>query len=183
MLIVVSGAPATGKSTIAREVAKALDLPLIDKDDILEHLFDALGVGDQAWRARLSRASDAIFLSMISELRCGVAVSFWRHDGQRQRNSGTPVDLLRERTDSVIELHCRCEEQTALDRFKRRRRHPGHLDKLNDGAGHLGKQGFLDQLAHGPLNVGRTITVDTGNDVDTTIHELIATLKRNLAEE
>ncbi len=48
-LIVVAGAPATGKTVIARRVAKALQLPLVCKDDLKELLFDDLGWSDQAW--------------------------------------------------------------------------------------------------------------------------------------
>ena len=41
-------------------MAPALGLPLVDKDDILDRLFDTKGVGDAAWRRRLSRESDVI---------------------------------------------------------------------------------------------------------------------------
>jgi len=41
--IVVSGLPASGKSTLARRLAPALGLPLLDKDEILERLFDLSG--------------------------------------------------------------------------------------------------------------------------------------------
>ncbi|MFJ4183440.1 AAA family ATPase, partial [Streptomyces sp. NPDC089733] len=58
--VVISGLPGSGKSTLARSLAERLSLPLIDKDVILESLYDSLGVGDHAWRSRLSRASDDI---------------------------------------------------------------------------------------------------------------------------
>lgn len=59
--VVVSGLPGSGKSTVARLVSPALNLPVIDKDDILERLFDSKGVGDASWRRALSRQSDVIF--------------------------------------------------------------------------------------------------------------------------
>ena len=34
--VVISGLPGSGKTTLARRLAQALNLPLIDKDDILE---------------------------------------------------------------------------------------------------------------------------------------------------
>jgi adenylate kinase family enzyme len=50
MLIVVTGAPGSGKSTIAVPLAGRLGLPLIAKDDIKEALWDHVGPGDRATR-------------------------------------------------------------------------------------------------------------------------------------
>ena len=36
-LILLKGHPATGKSTLARELARTLHWPLIDKDDVKDH--------------------------------------------------------------------------------------------------------------------------------------------------
>lgn len=55
--VLVSGLPASGKSTLARTVAPLLGLQMIDKDDILDRLFEAKGIGDSAWRQQLSRES------------------------------------------------------------------------------------------------------------------------------
>ncbi|MBE8523062.1 AAA family ATPase [Amycolatopsis sp. H6(2020)] len=46
-VIVVSGPPAVGKSTLARELATRLTLPLLSRDAIKEALFDTLGYGDR----------------------------------------------------------------------------------------------------------------------------------------
>jgi hypothetical protein len=52
--IVVSGAPGSGKTAVGVAPAAALDLLLLDKDDILEALFDAFGDADVGARQRLS---------------------------------------------------------------------------------------------------------------------------------
>jgi predicted kinase len=42
-LVLVTGPPAAGKTTVARPLARCLALPLIGKDTIKEALFDAMG--------------------------------------------------------------------------------------------------------------------------------------------
>lgn len=65
--VIVSGLPASGKTTVARMLAEELALPVIDKDVILESLYDSLGVGDQTWRYRLSRAADDILFARAAQ--------------------------------------------------------------------------------------------------------------------
>ena len=42
-LVLISGAPATGKTHLARRIAESLPVVVIEKDSIKETLFDAMG--------------------------------------------------------------------------------------------------------------------------------------------
>ena len=73
---VVAGLPASGKTTVGSAVATGLQLPLIDKDAILEMMFDANGICDSAWRAKQSRSADLIMQRMAQASSGSVLVSW-----------------------------------------------------------------------------------------------------------
>jgi hypothetical protein len=167
--IVVSGLPASGKSTLGRAVANAVQLPLLDKDQILEGLFDSLGVGNAAWRSRLSRAADEVLREQVCTLSGAVIASWWRHP-LSTAESGTPVEWLAALPGELVELHCLCSPKVAASRFIGRERHAGHLDGQCTHAALLAN---LEQHAYlGPLRVGRLVQVST--EAIPNIPELVA---------
>lgn len=161
--IIVTGIPASGKSTIGQAVAMALALPVLDKDEILEALFSSQGVGDAEWRTRLSRAADEALQERAFQLDGAVISSWWRHPAS-QVHSGTPIEWLSSLPGVVVELHCVCSPQVATERFLSRRRHEGHLDRRKTHAQVLAS--FQQHAAHGPLGVGRLVEVDTERNVE-----------------
>ncbi len=55
----MTGPPASGKSTIARDLALELRSPFLSKDELKERLYEVLGSGDEL-EARVDRAALAI---------------------------------------------------------------------------------------------------------------------------
>lgn len=158
-LIVISGLPGAGKSTVARALADALQVPLVDKDVVLEALFDSLGVGDGDWRTRLSRAADEVVFAMARDLPCAILDSWWHHDRHPARLSALGRPL--------VEIHCSCPPTTALERFQRRTRHPGHLDREWTGEESQAWVRRAETDYPGPLDLGGPlIVVDTTKSVD-----------------
>ncbi|MGE5835184.1 MAG: AAA family ATPase, partial [Acidobacteriota bacterium] len=155
----ISGLPASGKSRLARRLGPALNLPVIDKDDILETLFQARGIGDAGWRRTLSRESDEILQRHAMAAEDGaVLASFWRLPGMPS-DSGTPTQWLWALSTHLVNVHCVCDAETAVDRFLGRQRHRGHLDGTRPRDEVLASFRSLSVLPH--LDIPHRIHVDT----------------------
>lgn len=126
--VIVTGLPASGKTTVAREISNRLGFELLDKDDFLEDLYEREGVTSWDHRKRLSRQSDGVFQEAAKRLGSAVLVSHWRPPG-RVATSGTPSDWLAAQYNPLVEVCCLCPAEEALRRFLSRTRHPGHFDK------------------------------------------------------
>jgi len=162
--LVVSGLPGSGKTTVARALAPLLHLPVIDKDDILERLFESRGTGDAGWRRRLSREADEMFQADVRASGGVVGISFWHVPGMPP-DSGTPTQWLTELPGAVVNLHCECPPPVAAERFVRRTRHAGHLDGTRSAADARASIEALGAYDHA-LSVAPRVIVDTTRALD-----------------
>jgi predicted kinase len=134
LLIVIWGWPGTGKTTLARRLARDLELPLVHKDGVKEKLFDSLGWNDRAWSKQLSRASNALlFYFAESLLAAGQAVVI---ESNFDEGAAAPLRRLQARYNALlIQIHCQARPETLLQRWQARAasglRHPGHADAAN----------------------------------------------------
>ena len=66
--ILVTGIPASGKSTLARALGEELRLPVISKDSLKELLFDHVGFRSREEKVRLGNASMEIMYAVAGQL-------------------------------------------------------------------------------------------------------------------
>jgi predicted kinase len=158
-IVVVTGPPASGKSTLVSGLADDFSLPTITKDGIKEALFDSLGVGDRAWSQRLGLTSyELIFRFLEIELRAARSVAVEANFNSAAANPRFQ-DLHERYSFSSLQLHCAAPVDVLFDRYETRiqERHVGHADneRLGDMRPLLDPARYLLDLS------GTTITIDT----------------------
>lgn len=131
LVILISGAPASGKTRLATVLAQATNLPVLSKDKIKERLFDALGIEyTDDWSRKLGHASFDLLLGLAGDFARG-GVSFILENAFR-RDDG-PV--LRQALGDcrVLRIHCRATPTVLARRFHERiqggTRHVAHHDR------------------------------------------------------
>ena len=163
ILILITGAPCTGKTTIAQHLAGKFHLPFVHKDGIKERLFDRLGwKDDRQWSKLLSLASyDLLYYFIDAQLKAGRSLIA---EANFKADIDTPqiLDLEARYTFTPFQIFCYADPDILIQRFVERgdstERHPGHIDQImaSDIRNSLLKNEYR------PLEVGgQLIEVDT----------------------
>jgi predicted kinase len=84
-LIVVSGAPGTGKSTIATALGAALRFPVLSLDPIKEALADVLGLGGEDWSNQVGDGAAEVVFRLAAAFPDAVTEGWWR--GERRNRA------------------------------------------------------------------------------------------------
>lgn len=124
LLLVVTGMPSSGKTTVAEGLARRLRLPLIAKDEIKESLYDSLGAADVAASSHLGRAAYALIFALArTSLDSGASVvveaNFFRD--QEAEFAALPAHQM-------VQLHCKAPLAVLSQRYANRVRLAGHHD-------------------------------------------------------
>jgi predicted kinase len=135
-LIVVTGPPASGKSGLARDLARRLAIPILEKDTLKERLYEVLGHGEEL-EPKLEEAALALLFSVVeSQLRAGTTVLVESNFDARHAEAFRR--LHREYPHDLVQVHCAKPphevERSFAERSASGRRHPGHGDEPEDAA-------------------------------------------------
>lgn len=157
-LIIVNGHPATGKTTLAREISSALSLPLFTKDDIKESLFDVLGGADVEASRALGRAAwELLYLSADTLLAARKSLvvegNFYPEPADRW-----VAGMERRHGQLTVQVMLHTDPDELVRRYRKRAgRHPAHM-----GAARIPDVVAAAARPLSPLVVnGPTIEIDT----------------------
>ena len=113
-VVLVSGAPASGKSTLARALARELRLPLLARDTITEALADSF----QCASREVTQASFAAFWRLIAD-QVATGLGAVAETNLHRGVSEPAVRDLAQRAGVVL-VHCTVARELSVRRFKER---------------------------------------------------------------
>jgi len=183
-LVIVTGPPASGKTTLGRALATRLHMPFLYKDGIKETLFDTLGWSDREWSRKLGVATYALLFHVL-EMELAAGRSLVVESNFDAERAGPSFLALRERYSfHPVQVCCVADGAVLLERFRSRaatnERHPGHVETPSMAEFEpVLLRGRLDPL---PLD-SSVIEVDTTDFAKVDIEAIVHKVSQSLADE
>lgn len=130
VMIIFSGPPASGKTTLAKYLAHELNLPLFNKDQFKESMYDYLGHPDLEMHRKMGGLSYHFLFALARELASKNISFLLEAPFERESSSQLFAGLLKEFHFRAFQIQLECDGEVLIERFLARQRegrtHPGH---------------------------------------------------------
>lgn len=180
LMIIVTGAPATGKTTLSRDLAERFNLSVINKDDIKELLFDNLGIKDKEWAMKLGIASFE-FIYFFTEKLAQTGKSFIV-EGNFVNEYATKsfMDIKSRYNYQILQIFCHGQDEVLYERYVTRdnsgTRHSGHIKLTCD----FEEYKRLINNRNYKLNIDNSLNIDTTNFEDVALNQIYNEVTKNI---
>jgi predicted kinase len=130
-IIVFTGLPGTGKTTLSRQIADNLSIPLLAKDAIKEIMYERIGWSDKEFSGKLARATFGIMEHVTEQLlKNKLSVVLESNYSPKLANEGFQT-WQEQYGCAIMQIVCQTDTDVLARRYYERQfkdRHPGHND-------------------------------------------------------
>ena len=193
-VILVTGVPAAGKSTVAEALSRRLGLPVLSKDGVKERLFDTLGFHSREEKVRLGVAAQEVLYYTAGQL-LKAGQSFILENNFENASREGLLRLLETYQAQPLTIRVTGDDRVIYERFVQRdrspERHRGHV--VNDRypeeepgreAPVLSYEAFVDGIKRRGMATfdagGPCLTVDTTDWSAVDMEGIAAWVRENL---
>ncbi len=183
-LIIISGLPGTGKTTLAKKISDKYHLPLVSMDAIKETMWNTMGHEfDFEFNDKIGRTAFELVFYYINETLCKeVSLVVEAHFSPERNNDR--INKLKEKYETnLIQIYCDCETKALQKRFKERMikdsYHKGHKHTISL----YGEERVLNSLGtkNKRLDIdGVTYNLDTTNPEKIDYEKLFEFIESNI---
>lgn len=182
LMIIVTGASATGKTTLSKKLGERFKLPVINKDEIKEMLFDDLGIKDKEWALKLGVASFKLTYFFVEKMLQTGKPFILEGNFVNEYATKAFLDIKSRCNYKTLQLFCYGEDRVLYERYISRdnsgQRHPGH-GKLTLGFDEY-KKIMNSKNFKLDLTDGVNIDIDTTKFETVNLQEIYDEVERNI---